>query len=265
MLKLNNWFLMLLFICALLFISSSSAVDTKLSVKDVKCYYSDEFTVSVQLTDENNFPLSDKEVNINVNGWTFNKLYTDSNGRIDLTIAYDYEEIWYDAGTYNISANFLGFNGYNPSSANGKVTILQMPTKMIMKYNVNKKEMLFSLVDKNNNPVGSGRINLYINNKFYLYTLTDEYGGGSFNLSHLNLDEYLITADNNDMIDNYLTDNTSMKITIEKANSNQYNSNNLKNSDLQSVTNMKNTGLPITTIILSFLALFSTLFYYKKK
>ncbi|MCL2157110.1 MAG: Ig-like domain-containing protein [Methanobrevibacter sp.] len=162
MFKWNKWFmfLILLTISVLLCSSSSFAINTNLTIKDVECYYSEEFTISLHLTDENSSPLNNKKVTITIDGWKFDDLYTDSKGRVDLAVPYDYEGIWYDVGTYKISASFSGSEGYNSSSANGKVTILQIPTKMTMNYDVNSRKVLFSLFDKNNNPVGSGRIDL---------------------------------------------------------------------------------------------------------
>lgn len=262
-------FLILLITSVLLLTSSSFAVNTNLTIQDVECYYTEEFVVSVQLTDESGFPLNSKKVAINIDGRKFDNLYTDANGKVDLKLAYDENEIWYDVGTYKISASFLGSEGYNSSSSIGKVTILQMPTKMTMNYDKNNKKVFFSLLDKNNIPAGFIRIDFYINNKFYEYTLTDEFGRGSIDISHLSPGEYLISANINEFLDNYVSDNSSMKIEVKKSNSfgkseNSY-SKPLAFKDSKPLAFMEDTGLPIMPIIFSFLVLFSSLFYYKKK
>ncbi len=250
--------LVLIFFFTILISSSFSfSAKTNLTAEDVECYYSEEFTINTKLFDENNVPLSNEKINIIFDNWTYN-LTTNHFGETKLTIPYDHDEFWYDVGIYNFSVYFAG-NGANDKSVwRGKINILPMPTFLNMKYEKNLNKLVFHLVDFNNNPVGAGRIDLYINGKHYSYVITKEYGRAYADISDLKFGEHNLVANNYEMRDNYITDEIK---TIISVNNNEKES--LKNDNLVGYVNMKNASIPYIIFLIS-LCLLGGVFKFKR-
>ncbi len=250
-----------IFIIISVFSSTSFATRANLTMNDTKCYYSEEFTVITQLLDENNNPLNNAKIQIAIDSENFNSTYTDYDGKVKLNILHDLDGFWYETGIHKITATYLGKDN-NPTLTESKLIILKMPFSLKSFYDESEKKFVSLLIDKNGNPIGSGRLDLYINGKFYEYSISDEYGKTYHYISHLKPGKYKIDINNYYYaMHNYIKAGVQTEIIIEENDT----SLNIKHAETNSIVMMKNTGFPVIGLVLSIIVLISNFMIVGKK
>ena len=137
--------------------SSNSSISpnktiTKISASDLTKYYggSEKFIVTVK---EDNKPIIDGKVKININGQTYTKS-TDSNGRVSM-------DVDLNAGTYDANAT------YKDTSTLAKITINKLTTKIILSSTKNSYNSI-TLVSSLSPSTASGNVIFTVNSKDYV-------------------------------------------------------------------------------------------------
>jgi len=168
---------------------NKTGMKTILNASDFEKYYGDNKRLELSLTDENNNPLSNKIISINVNGIVYNKI-TDNSGKISMAINLN-------SGYYTFVASFKGDDVYLPAAEISTITI--QPTihsfgDMSMylgdgsKYKVECK-------DNAGNTITDNAVEFNINGVKYYRSNFDESGYASLNIN-LAQGNYTITAIN---------------------------------------------------------------------
>ena len=154
---------------------------------DITMYYHDGTRLTALLTDYSGNRLSNKTLDIFINGVKYTKV-TDSQGLISMGLNLD-------KGNYSIAIIFNGDSQYVSSSANG--TVLIKPTIIandLVKYYKNNSQFYAKIIDYNGNPVVNKAISMNINGVFYNRT-TDSRGIVRLNIN-LDPDSYILTIIN---------------------------------------------------------------------
>ena len=155
-----------------------SKKESKMTVNDLTKYYKNESKLEVLLTDENDNPIANKTVAIEVQSKIYNKT-TNENGIAKLSINLV-------GGNYTAKINFTD-NEYKNQFQTAKITVLKNSSSIVasnlVKYYKNSSQLSVKLLDKsNNNPIASKKIKLTIDGKTYTKA-TDEKGIAKFTIN----------------------------------------------------------------------------------
>ena len=134
--------------------------DSNLIVNDLTKYYNDKNGLKIKLTDENNKPLANKTIKIQISGQNYNKV-TDSKGEINL-------DVKLRPGTYNAIIDFID-EDYRNQKRSVKITVLKNKTSIIaknlIKYYKNGTKLSIRLLDNKKKALKSKIIKIKIGKK----------------------------------------------------------------------------------------------------
>ena len=100
-------------------------MNTKMKAKDVTTYYKEKSQLVSYLKDDNNQPVSGKNISISINNRVYTKV-TDNAGKAVLKLNLK-------PGTYDASVNFAGDENYTASSTNAMVKVNKASLKLTAK------------------------------------------------------------------------------------------------------------------------------------
>ncbi len=136
-----------------------------LTSNDMTKYYKDDKNLEVKLTDNDNNPLYNKTIKIEISGKTYTKT-TNAEGIAKLAINLK-------AGNYSAKISFVD-RDYKNQEKTVKVTVLKNKTSInasnLVKYYKNATNLNVKLLDNNNNPLKSENIKIKISGKTYTKT-----------------------------------------------------------------------------------------------
>ncbi|MBE6513423.1 MAG: hypothetical protein E7Z75_09855 [Methanobrevibacter olleyae] len=162
-----------------------AAKATEITVQPISQVKADEkATITGKLTDENNNPIKNTNIEITING----KLYGDSqytnitkiNVKTNDKGIYNYTYIPNSGGNYTITVNFPGNQNYKTNKTETTLNVNPIGTKVtvnpITNAKVNQKiSITGKLTDENNNPLRLTSVGIIIDNN-KIYVKTDENG-----------------------------------------------------------------------------------------
>ena len=166
-------------------------------------------TLTVTLTDINNTPLIDAELEVVTNGRVSYK-YTDDNGQFTLT---DLE------GTYSFEFTYLGDDDYTSAKVVKNLTFTNLIASKISATNVNMvyntgKYITITLKDDNGNAIKNAKLSVVINGNTYNKT-TDSKGIAKLTISLVpNTYTAKITYAGDDT---YIESTTNAKVVVKKV------------------------------------------------
>ena len=162
-------------------------VQSTLIGNNITLYYKNGTRYSVKLVDNNNDPLENQSITININGVDYNRK-TNSDGEASIAINLS-------PGEYKILTTYNGSNDYAKSSINNTINVLStIESKNITKYFRNKTQFTATILDGKGNPVVGGNVEFNINGVLYTRKTNTE-GIASLNIN-LNPGLYTITVKN---------------------------------------------------------------------
>ena len=155
--------------------------DVIINAPDVEKYFNGPERFIVNVTDAKGNPLTNKSVNITINGVTYTRI-TDENGTASLNLRLG-------SGTYEVTTSI------DDTSVKSTVTILSTVVgNDITKYYRNATQYSVQVFDTTGKAVGEGEVVTFnINGRFYNRT-TDKNGIATLNIN-LPSGDYIITAD----------------------------------------------------------------------
>ena len=152
--------------------------DSNIIVNDLTKYYNDNKRLKIRLTDENNKPLANKTINIQISCKNYNKI-TDSKGEVNL-------DIKLSPGTYKAVINFVD-DDYRNQKKTIKIAVLKDKTsitaKNLIKYYKNSTKLSIKLVDNNKKALKSKIIKIRIGGKT-LSAKTNSKGIAKFSINN---------------------------------------------------------------------------------
>lgn len=164
-----------------------TTVSTTLNGDDIEMYYHNGTRYVVTLVDDNNNPLANRTIIININGVDYTR-YTDENGSASIALNLI-------AGNYSVTSSFLGDEHYSASSCSNDITILStIISKDIVKFFRNGTQFEVTFLDKHGNLLINSEASFNINGVFYTRNTNDK-GVAVLNIN-LNPETYLITTFN---------------------------------------------------------------------
>jgi len=164
------------------YIAAKATKITVQPISQVKAY--EKATITGKLTDENNNPIKNTNIEITING----KLYGDSqytnitkiNVKTNDKGIYNYTYTPNSGGNYTITVNFPGDQNYKTNKTETTLNVNPIATKVtvnpITNAKVNQKiSITGKLTDENNNPLRLTSVGIIIDNN-KIYVKTDENG-----------------------------------------------------------------------------------------
>lgn len=165
------------------FQSNSSKTDTIIEVNDIESYYKENTNLAGYLKDINGTPIKNRQLNIFLNGKTYNKT-TDDNGGFALKLNLK-------PNTYKVSVRFLGDNDFNSTESSSSIKIkkasLAIKINNFNTYEHSDRFFKAKVYNKiTNNPVCGIRVAFKVysskTKKYsYYYATTNEKGVASLN------------------------------------------------------------------------------------
>lgn len=161
-------------------LSENPKTDTKLSTENSqKIYYSDEIDYNVKLIDDNNTPLRNQKLILEISNDTFTKSYdgvTDENG----TAVF---KIQLNIGTFIVKGNYSGNDDYNPSVLNEKLNVLPTIESSNLNIYTFKRDPFVVTVFKSNGEYSENtKVSFTVGGKTY-DAVTDYFGKAELNVN----------------------------------------------------------------------------------
>lgn len=163
--------------------SDLSKADAQLDIGSIESYYKENANLEASLKDINGTPIKNRQLNIFLNGKTYNKT-TDDNGRITLKISLK-------PNTYKVSVKFLGDDEFNSTQSSASIKIKKAPLAIkASNFNTYEHSDIFFKVKVynkiTNNPVSGIRVAFKVysskTKKYsYYYATTDKNGVATLN------------------------------------------------------------------------------------
>lgn len=177
------------------YLSSTNTLNTKIIATDMNLTYKEGKSINPTLTDQNNQPLNNQQINITLYKGNQSKTYTlttNENGTAKLPINLYPNQ-------YQITCNYYGNENYNPTNTSINLIVNKLNTILNInnQTNIGKGDSLkLTLTDANGNPLGQQTLSVTLSNpknqsKTY-YIITDSQGIGKLqlNLAYKNYQVY---------------------------------------------------------------------------
>ena len=175
--------------------SNSDSIDTQIELEDIDSYYKEKCNLVGYLKDYNGTPIKNKQVNVFLNGQSYNKT-TDNQGKFSLALNLK-------PNTYKVGIKFLGDEDYTYGVADSLVKIKKAPLAIKMSnFNTYVDSDLFFKAKVYNKITGKGISGIKVqfkvysikNKKYsYYYRTTDKNGIATLN-KNLKVGTYKIST-----------------------------------------------------------------------
>ena len=214
-------------------------IKTHLNADNMVMYYRDGSRFYVRLLDNDNMPISGKNITINVNG-VDNKRTTDASGTASMAINLN-------SGVYNVSMSYLGDEVYTPSNSTGNITVKStVISSDVVKYYRNGTQYYATILDFKGNRVADTEVTMNINGVFYK-RITNSDGVVRLNLN-LEPNTYILTVTNPVTGENAANNITVLSRLVENRDLVKY----YKNSSRYSVKLLDDVGSPLSGVNVTF-------------
>ena len=214
-------------------------ISTLIKSEDIIMYYHDGTRLNVVLTDSNNNILTNKSVNVLINGMKYTRT-TDNDGKFSLNLGLN-------SGKYLTTLEFNGDNKYNYSSKELLVNIQStVNANDLIKYYKNDSQFYATILDYDGNPVINKNVEMNINGVFY-NRVTDSNGVVKLTIN-LPPNSYILTVTNPVTGENSASNITVLSRFVENNDLIKY----YKNASKYSVKLLDEKGTPLSGVDITF-------------
>ncbi|KZX16182.1 putative outer membrane protein pmp6 precursor [Methanobrevibacter cuticularis] len=208
-------------------------------------------TIDGVLVDENGNPVANAPITVTVDGKVY-PLITDSNGRWSLTYKPTH------TGNVTIMVEYAGNDKY--FSYTNTTTFNVVKGEAIVDVNVVKNsdgsvDVIVTVTDVDDDPIPDYEVNVDLDGKHIVNIVTGDDGIGKIHISSTKLNDgrHVIIVTSNDV--NYSFNPVSVEFEIQNNKNDTNNTNKTSDNPVANAT-MKNTGMPVITILLVVLTIF---------